>query len=325
MRKHVIEKLIYRYPAPCSLLPIIICSLLIVTFICSCSLGGDLENLWKEPKGLPALDGTVSISGIAQVGQTLTADTSALGGSGNISYQWMRGTVAIEGANRSTYVLQHADAGATITLTVSRSGNTGSISSEPTNPVTNLGGTVSIDGIPVIGETLTANTSNLNGSGTFSFQWLRGGNTPIGTSSNTYTIQAADLGSTITVTIERSGNTGSLTSAPLGPVHERETIKIYFSQLSDLAPVITGPKLHLIGSSSDTEKTITVSNPTQYESINWYYKGILLTAPAVSGDAGESLILSSAVYDKVGTFFITVEVSKDSKLYSKAISFTVEL
>jgi hypothetical protein len=83
----------------------------------------------------PALTGTVSITGTAQVGQTLTADTGSLGGSGTISYQWKRGTANI-GTNSSTYTVQSADAGYTITVTVTRSGNSGSVTSQPTSEVT---------------------------------------------------------------------------------------------------------------------------------------------------------------------------------------------
>ena len=82
----------------------------------------------------PPLAGTVSISGTAQQGQTLTANTSALGGIGTIFYQWKRGTTDI-GTNSSIYVLQSADVGSTITVTVTRSGYTGSLTSAPTAAV----------------------------------------------------------------------------------------------------------------------------------------------------------------------------------------------
>ncbi|MDR0472215.1 MAG: hypothetical protein LBH43_00850, partial [Treponema sp.] len=41
--------------------------------------------------GLPPLKGTVIISGHLSVGQTLTANTEPLGGSGGITYQWKSG------------------------------------------------------------------------------------------------------------------------------------------------------------------------------------------------------------------------------------------
>jgi len=82
--------------------------------------------------------GTVSITGTNEVGQTLTAAASSLGGSGDIYYQWRRGGTAIIGATGSTYTLQAADVGSTITAAVSRSGNSGSIYSNST-PAINKG------------------------------------------------------------------------------------------------------------------------------------------------------------------------------------------
>jgi len=82
----------------------------------------------------PALKGTVSISGTAQVGQTLTANTNSLIGTGTISYQWKRGSTNI-GTSR-TYQVQTADVGSTITVSVTRAGNSGSVTSSPTAVVT---------------------------------------------------------------------------------------------------------------------------------------------------------------------------------------------
>ena len=100
---------------------------------------------------LPALTGTVSITGTAEVGQTLTANTGTLGGSGDIAYQWKRGATDISGANGNTYAVQAADVGSRIAVAVTRSGNSGSVASEPTALVTDprlpaLSGTVSVGG-----------------------------------------------------------------------------------------------------------------------------------------------------------------------------------
>jgi len=80
--------------------------------------------------GLPILTGMVSITGTPEVGQTLTANTDDLSGSGDISFQWRRGTTNI-GTDSSTYVVQNADVGSIITVTVTRTDNSGSITSPP--------------------------------------------------------------------------------------------------------------------------------------------------------------------------------------------------
>jgi len=84
---------------------------------------------------LPTLTGSVSIIGFARVEQILIADISLLGGSGTVSYQWKRSTTEI-GTNSNSYNVQITDIGSTITVTVTRSGNSGSVTSAPTTVVT---------------------------------------------------------------------------------------------------------------------------------------------------------------------------------------------
>jgi hypothetical protein len=81
--------------------------------------------------GNNVLTGTISINGNAEAGQTLTANTAGLGGNGIISYEWKRNGTAI-GANSSAYTVQAADIGFTITVTVTRAGNSGDVTSTPT-------------------------------------------------------------------------------------------------------------------------------------------------------------------------------------------------
>ena len=188
------------------------------------------------------LTGTVSIGGISggivEVGQTLTANTNNLGGSGDISYQWKRNETTNIGTNSRTYTVQAADIDSTITVTVTRSRNSGSVTSEATDTILwpFLTGTVSIEitkGTVLFsakaGDTLTANTDNLGGSGTISYQWKRNG-TDIGTNSSTYTVQAGDTAPfypypetnptyqttpSIYVTVTRAENRGSVQGIPI--------------------------------------------------------------------------------------------------------------
>jgi len=77
------------------------------------------------------LTGTVSIEGEPMLGKIVTADTSALGGSGIITYQWMRNGQSIDNSNSAMYALQSSDKDSEITVVVIRSDNHGSITSEP--------------------------------------------------------------------------------------------------------------------------------------------------------------------------------------------------
>jgi hypothetical protein len=88
---------------------------------------------------LPLLTGAVSLSGTAKAGETLAADASALGGSGEIAYRWERsdsaagGFADIAGAAGSAYTLAAADLGKYIRVTVRREGRSGAVSSAPVN------------------------------------------------------------------------------------------------------------------------------------------------------------------------------------------------
>ena len=76
--------------------------------------------------------GAPTISGTAQVGETLTADTSAIADADGLdntdfSYQWLADDTEISGAKGSTYTLADADEGKTVKVQVSAS---------PTTPAT---------------------------------------------------------------------------------------------------------------------------------------------------------------------------------------------
>jgi len=182
--------------------------------------------------GTPLLTGTVGITGTPWVGQTLTADTESLGGSGNISFQWQRSSTVggtsfenISGATNRTYVLQSGDLNRNVRVRVTRVDNSGSVdsTSKTITSAPALTGTVSIIGNPWVGQTLTADTDSLGGSGDISFQW-RSSATAGGTwfditgaTDSTFVVRSGDLHRRIHVTVTRANNSGSV-SFMIGPI-----------------------------------------------------------------------------------------------------------
>ena len=190
--------------------------------------------------------GAPTISGTAQVGETLTADTSAINdGDGlddiSYSYQWIRSDNGadsdIAGATDSTYTLVLADQGKTIkvkvTLTDDRDNEetltsvaTVTVAAAPNRAAT---GAPTINGTPQVGETLTADTANIADQDglddvSYSYQWTAGGADIDGATGSSYTITRSEQGQTIQVKVsftDDRNNAETLTSVATGAVAAR--------------------------------------------------------------------------------------------------------
>jgi hypothetical protein len=82
-----------------------------------------------------------------------------------------------------------------------------------------LGGTVYINGSASLGGTLVAETTDLEGTGDMSYQWIRDDATVItGAVSETYAPAAADYDRLLRVRVSRAGYTGTVESDQVGPV-----------------------------------------------------------------------------------------------------------
>ena len=77
-------------------------------------------------------------------------------------------------------------------------------------PVNALTGTVAINGNLKYGETLTANVTGSNNTGTLSYEWRRNGETIVGATNSTYTLTQDDIGYTMSVVVRSSVESGSL-------------------------------------------------------------------------------------------------------------------
>ena len=191
-----------------------------------------------------AATGAPTISGTAQVGQTLTASASGMSDSDGLTnatfaYQWLssRDTV-IDGATSSTYTLVEADEGKAIKVRVSftddgghqetlTSAATAAVAARPNNAAT---GAPTTSGTVQVGETLTVSTSGITDTdgttnATFAYQWLSSDGTTdsdiSGATSSTYTLVDADEGKVIKVRMsftDDRGNQETLTSAATGSV-----------------------------------------------------------------------------------------------------------
>ena len=188
-----------------------------------------------------AATGAPTITGTAQVGQTLTAVTTAIMDAEGLTtvgytYQWIRTAAGVDtnisGATASTYTLVAADLGTTIKVRVSftddasndetlTSAATAAVAAAPNTPAT---GAPTITGTAQVGQTLTAGTTAIMDADgltnvSYTYQWIRvdgGTETNIsGATASTYTLVAADQGKTIKVRVsftDDASNAETLTS-----------------------------------------------------------------------------------------------------------------
>ena len=211
--------------------------------------GGSAEELISAAtatvaaKPNTAATGAPTISGTAQVGQTLTANTSDIADDDGLnqvtySYQWIRSDGStdtdISAATSDTYTLVSADEGKTIKVKVNFTDNggnaeelisaaTATVAAKPNTAAT---GAPTISGTAQVGQTLTASTSDIADDDglnqvTYSYQWIRSDGTTdtdiSAATSDTYTLVSADEGKTIKVKVsftDDEGNAEELTSGP---------------------------------------------------------------------------------------------------------------
>ena len=208
---------------------------------------GQMQSSNTPATGGPGITGTVG------AGETLTATTDLIEDEDGLTsavfaYQWLVDGAEIDGATDSTYIVIAADEGKPIEVRVAftdDAGNPESLTSYPflfappliirdvpviasNTPAT---GAPTITGTVRVGETLTANTTDISDSdglnnATFTYQWLADDADITDATGSTYALVAADEGKTVKVRItftDDAGNDESLTSAPTATVTASNT------------------------------------------------------------------------------------------------------
>ena len=196
--------------------------------------------------GAPAT-GLPVITGTPQVGEMLTADTSAIAdedGLDNVSYsyQWTAGGSDIDGATGPSYTLTSSEQEQTVQVRVTFTDdddNAETLTSEatvaviPADPNSEPTGFPTIGGTPQAGATLTADTSGIADAdgltnAVFSYQWIANdGNADTdieNETGSTYELSDDDVGKTIKVRVsftDDADNQETLTSAATAPVAAR--------------------------------------------------------------------------------------------------------
>ena len=282
--------------------------------------------------------GAPTITGTAQVGQTLTAGTTAIMDADGLTsvsytYQWIRTAAGVDtnisGATASTYTLVAADQGTTVKVRVSftddasnaetrTSAATAAVAAAANTPAT---GAPTITGTATVGQTLTAGTTaimdadgltTVQAIGLYKFQWIRvatdNSETNIASATTTYTLVAADQGTTIKVTVsftDDANNPETLTSAATAAVAAAP------NTLATGAPTITGTAQ--VGQTL-TAGTTAIMDADGLTSVSYTYQWIRVatdnTETNISSATASTYTLVAA--DQGTTIKVTVSFTDDA-------------
>ncbi len=195
---------------------------------------------------------SVTVSGTAQEGQTLSASPS-----GSVTgYQWQSLTGAtwsnIAGASSATYLVQEADEGNQIRVHVTSSG--GSADSAATSPVIDISPSLTtpvISGTAQEGQTLTATAAVANDSdASVTYQWQADHGSGFadisGATGLSYLVKEADEGAPLRLVATSTDGDGSGTTATSAAT----------SAVIDAAPSLTAP---VISGTAQEGQTLTAT------------------------------------------------------------------
>jgi hypothetical protein len=223
----------------------------------------------------------------------------------SLSYRWYRGARAISGATAERYDVQAADAGSTLKVVVTgfKPGYTptarGSAStalvdtaSLTATPIPKVAGTIRV------GETLTvAPGAWAPGPVSLAFQWYRSGKAIKGATAARYTLNSADAGASLTVSV--TGSRNGFTTVSKTSVATSSVTKANLSSVSS-------PK---IGGTKKPGKALSVTHadwrpgPVTYR-YQWY-RGATL----IRGATSKSYMIRSA--DRNKNLYVKVTGSRD--------------
>ncbi|NHC23899.1 M1 family metallopeptidase [Nocardioides sp. IC4_145] len=175
-----------------------------------------------------------TITGLVEVGRTLTVDPGSWDDDVVLTHQWQVGGIDVPGATGPTYVPTTTDLRKPVTVVVTGT-KTGyapvSRTSLPTGPVAPNStvvppapltpGLPAVTGAPAVGGVLRVVPGAWGDGVTLAYQWLVGGTAVPGATGETYVPSAGDLGRDVSVRVtgSRSGSQStSAVSEPVGPV-----------------------------------------------------------------------------------------------------------
>ena len=269
----------------------------------------DLETERYEQK--PPITGTVTISGEAKFGETLTATVEGAPDT-TIFCQWYRGNTAISNPTGYTYTLTAADVGETIRVEVTAIGYTGSLTATA-GPVKKADGPAAPIGVTFVTvsrswDALTVQFSNPEAN----WEYVAA---PAAAPENGW--KAADEGGYVTFTGLEPETAYNIYVRVAGTDTQDASAASLSGSLSTIsAPIdavtVSGLEAPVKGSQLDTAVEVTPAGKVTAE-VTWY-KGNSAEGTAVTGAAGAN---------QVYTAKITLRVTDDQARFAESVAVTL--
>ena len=256
--------------------------LILAALLSAISAGAFAETASAAP---PVNTAPPTITGVPQVGQTLTANNGTWTNTPtSFTYQWVRcnaggnSCVAVANGTQRTYTLVGADSGRTMRVRVTATNADGSTMAESAQttvvaPATSTQGprnteAPSIEGTPKVGQQLTANEGAWTGNPTsYGYQWQRCDadvvicSNVVGATGKTYGVRIADLGFRLRVQVTARNARGSATATSARTAVVTPTVTI-----TNKRPTLTIISIRFVGAKTyarfrvcdDTRKNLTI-------------------------------------------------------------------
>lgn len=259
------------------------------------------------------LTGSVTISGIAKYGETLTATVEGAPAGASLIYQWYRGNTAIDTMG-NTYALTAADVGETIQVKVTALGYTGSLTATA-GPVKKADGPAAPIGVTFVPVSMSWDTLTVafsNSGANWEYACVAA---PAAAPENGW--KAADVGGSVTFTDLEPETAYNIYVRVAGTDTQDASAASLSGSLSTIsAPIdavtVSGLEDPVKGSQLDTAVEVTPAGKVTAE-VTWY-KGNSAEGTAVTGAADAN---------QVYTAKITLRVTNDQDHFAESVTVTL--
>ena len=219
------------------------------------------------------------LEGTGEIGTNVICRKGVWSGFPAISYTYdfKVGGLSVQNSSSNLYIPQPIDNGKVITCEVTATNSEGSASATTSNsitvgtaPVNTVAPTVSPSGTQITGTVITASVGTWTGTPTitYEYRWTRNGSPISGAVNSTYTIQAADDGTTIRCEVR---GTNAYATSSFVPSSNSVSAVNAIAPVNTVAPVISGSTT--LGSTLTSTTGTWTGIPTPTYSYQWKRNG----------------------------------------------------